>query len=413
MDDLPPLPRLCPCKLQRKRKHRETSPEPFTGPVSPHSRAEQDENTPVDQHVLGAQEDQHAHSVEQNQHAHSVKQDQHAHSVEQNQHAHSAKQNQHAHSAEQNQHAHSVEQNQHAEQALTAHQRPSDSIKSSMSGPLSAVNAPISKVKHPEMNESHAERSKRVSAGSKHETATCPSVSKQTVSMVSSSTLFSKFSMMPRIHDDVDEFEETTFPQRLTNSTKIGSSKPTRGQTSQKRQIGASPSSSGTIAKRRKTDCTSIGTEGASVAKSFFPTRTSAKPQLSSSKMSTTDKSQPPISSFSTKPPSQVSQKSEDFISSEPGSLRNASVSTSVNALSSKHKVTTLSDFRAAPIGSVSASKRLQSREDPNQVGASAMEQKHEAFATQGGSPNGPTAEESGRVTACPLCQVKFSTVCV
>ena len=377
-DDLPPLPRLCPCKLQRKRTHRRTTPERSTDLLSTRISTQRDQDPPADQHVLSAQQDQRILDAEEDQ---------------------------------------------RAEQMRAAQQRAEESGKSATPDPPSDVNASVLKRGTPEVDDSHSERSEKASAVSEHETDCHPlSASKPTVPVVSPSALFSKFSVMPQNHNDFDEFEQTPFPQRLTNSTKPGANKPAVGQTSQKRQTGALPSRSGSVPKRRKTDSARVKAAGAAaVTKSSFPAR--ARPAISSLKMPPVDKSQPHISSFSTKLSSPVSKRSEDFIPCEPGSHGNPPASTSTDSPGSKCKGSRQSSSDADSLTSSSASKHLQSSEEPNRTGpgASAIGPKHTAEAMQdvrieGGDrkgPSGPTPmkEDSDRIKACPLCQVKFSTV--
>ena len=377
-DDLPPLPRLCPCKLQRKRTLRRTTPERSADLLSTRISTQRDQDAPADQHVLSAQQDQHILDAEEDQ---------------------------------------------HAEQMRAAQQRAEESGKSATPNPPSDVNASVLKRSTPDVDDLHSGRSEKASAGSKHETVAHPlSTSKPTVPVVSPSALFSKFSTMPQNRDDFDEFEETPFPQRLANSTKPGANKPAGGQTSQKRQTGAPPSRSSSVPKRRKTDCARVKAAGAAAAtKSTFPAR--ARPTVSSSKMPPVDKFQPHISSFSTKLSSPVSKRSEGFVPCEPGSHGNPPASTSTDSPGGKHKGSRQCNSDANSLTSNSTSKRLQSSEEPNRTGsgASAVGPKHTAEATQdvrmeGGGrkgPGGPTSmkEDSDRIKACPLCQVKFSTV--
>ena len=374
-DDLPPLPRLCPCKLQRKGTRGRTTPKRSTDLLSTRISTQRDQDPPADQHVLGAQQ------------------------------------------------AQCAEEAQCAEQMRAAQQRAEESGKSAAPNPPSDVNASVLKRGTPEVDDPHSERSEKAPAASELETECHPlSASKPTVPVVSPSALFSKFSVMPQNHDDFDEFEETPFPQRLTNSTKPGANKPAVGQTSQKRRTGASPSRSGPVPKRRKTDSARGKAAGAAaVTKSAFPAR--VRPAISSSKMPPMDKPQPHISSFSTKLSSPVSKRSEDFVPCEPGSHGNPPASTSTDSPGGKRKGSRQSSSDADSLTSNSTSKHLQSSEEPNQTGsgASAVGPKHTAEATQdmrmeGGDRkglSGPTSvkEDGDRLKACPLCQVKFSTV--
>ncbi|XP_076451304.1 uncharacterized protein LOC143287244 [Babylonia areolata] len=264
----------------------------------------------------------------------------------------------------------------------------------------------------------------------------------------SASGLFSRFSSVSDMGDDVDEFEESS-NRHLTASTKGGQRRSAGGKWLVQKRPSDHRLDAGQAAKKMRSSsaaCTDISQTP--VAKSLFPSR--VQPSLSKGRPRLGDRSQPLISSFSSQSSSSSSSStlpSRMLMTSrktEGGSLESTSLSSSRDSLQRN----TFLDGRAPAVGKLASSSSFVGRpskdsgtagvsstalsqsssvsrpllsqtavgkggESSGRRGESACKEGNRSDDGGGGGGGGGSVpdEQDGRIKSCPLCQVSFSTV--
>ena len=266
--ELPPLPKICPCHLQRRKKNRHT--------LGVSKVAEGLVNSTLqDEQVLSVEPDENISSREHNQ------------------------------------------QIPHSSAISNA------DIGSDLAT-VRALNASVSKKEATPEITCVDVKSQRASLKSKTEFEGCSSNSRRPVS---SFRLFSTFSSPSCVSDDLNEFEDSS---RLTSSVTSVRQKTLAKQSLASLKRSAENSLTKVSAgKRRKTDSSTIGRKNIPMTKALFPLRT--KPIFSSAKTSSAGRLQTQISSVSTSSSSQDASNVSNDGSSGSGCHGKPSVSTSAD----------------------------------------------------------------------------------